>query len=165
VFTVGTYISSLNGNLEKNTEKLIRNLKAIINYHYYNEIDILDFSVFIQPFKLSVMMFSMDREANEVFYQGNDSSIFARSLDLLGEIEYLQLSDDKLDEFWEFYEQNDEELSTSEEQTIAEWFVACWDKAGGRRISLPAYLVFHDDVKSFDLHRNKWISDDEKWSD
>ncbi|WHY01336.1 hypothetical protein [Neobacillus sp. DY30] len=165
MFTVETYINSLKDNLEKNTEKLIQNLKAIINYNYYNEIDLLDFSVFMQPFELSIMMFSMDKEANEVFYQGNDSSIYAGSLKLLGEIEYHQLPDNKSDEFWGFYEQNDEVISTSEEQTIVEWFVACWDKAGGHSFTLPAYLVFHDDVKSFDLHRNKWISDDEKWSD
>ncbi|SES46312.1 hypothetical protein SAMN05518872_1263 [Psychrobacillus sp. OK032] len=165
LFTIEKYISSLKENLEKNSDKLIRNIREILGFKYYNEIDLLDFSVFIQPFDLSIMMFSMDREANEVFYEGNDSSIFAGSHELLGDMQYYELPNDKSDEFWEFHEQNDEIISKAEEQAIVEWFVACWNKVDGLSIKLPTYFGFHDDDKSFDLHKNKWNSDEEKWFD
>ncbi|MFP3415711.1 hypothetical protein SB773_30140, partial [Bacillus sp. SIMBA_074] len=68
MFTTENYISTLKINLEKNSVNLIKNIKEILDLNYYNEIEILDFTVFIQPFELSIMMFSMDKEANEVFY-------------------------------------------------------------------------------------------------
>ncbi|MGE7667144.1 hypothetical protein ACQKMN_15665 [Ureibacillus composti] len=165
MFTTETYINSLKENLQKNADKLIGNIKETINFNYFNEIDLLDFCVYIQPFELAVMMFSMDREANEVFYEGDDNSIFAGSYELLGDIVYYNLSDDESDDFWEFYEQNDEVLSNAETQAVMEWFITCWDRAKGKNLKLPAYFCFHDDVKSFDLHKNKWISDEEKWSE
>jgi hypothetical protein len=164
LFTPENYISTLKANLDKNSEKLIRNIGEILNLNYYKGIDLLDFSAFIQPFDLSIMMYSMDNEANEVFYEGNDSRIFAGSQELLEDIEYFTLPDDKSDEFWEFYEQNDKIISNAEEQTIVEWFVDCWKKAEGKSIKLPVYFSFHDDIKSFDLIKNKWVTDDEKWS-
>jgi hypothetical protein len=164
VFTIEKYNSSLKENLQIYSDKLIRNIRETLNYNYFNGIDLLDFSIFTQPFDLSIMMFSMDREANEVFYEGKDSSIFAGSHEILGDIEYYNLPDDKSDEFWEFYEKNDEVISKAEQEAIEEWFVACWNKADGQSIKLPAYFCFHDDDKSFDLHKNKWISDEEKWS-
>jgi len=45
----------------------------------------------------------MDKEANEVFYEGNDTSIFAGSVKVLPEVEYYQLNDDQLDAFFDFY--------------------------------------------------------------
>lgn len=42
------------------------------------------------------------------------------------------------------------------------WFVDCWKKAEGESIKLPVYFCFHDDIKSFDLIKNKWVTDDEK---
>lgn len=50
---------------------------------YFSEIDLLDFTAFIEPtnFEISIGMFSMDREANEVFYEGNDTTVFAGSVD------------------------------------------------------------------------------------
>lgn len=165
LFTKDKYISSVKENLEKNTERLIQNIREILGFNYYNEIELLDFTFCIQSFNLSIMMFSMDREANEVFYGGNDGSVFAGSHELLEDIQYYNLSYDKSDEFWEFYEQNDEIIFRDEEKIIVEWFVDCWSKAKGESIKLPAYCGFHDANKSFDLHKNKWTSDEEKWSD
>ncbi|MBM7702145.1 hypothetical protein JOC83_000971 [Bacillus iocasae] len=31
-------------------------------------------------------------------------------------------------------------------------------------MKLPAYFVFHDDDKSYDLKSNQWVDDEEKWS-
>ncbi|MDP1420178.1 hypothetical protein Q8G35_17715 [Peribacillus simplex] len=34
----------------------------------------------------------------------------------------------------------------------------------GQAIKLPAYFSLHDDYESFDLKKNQWVTDDEKWS-
>ncbi|PEY39452.1 hypothetical protein CN354_08570 [Bacillus cereus] len=165
LFTKDTYISSVKENLETNSERLIHNIREILKFNYYSKIELVDFMIFIGSFDLSIMMFSMNREASEVFYEGNDSSVFAGSHELLERISYYNLSYDKSDEFWEFYEQNDEIISEDEEKIIVEWFIDCWNKANGRSIKLPAYCGFHDANKSFDLQKNKWVSDEGKWWD
>ncbi|MED4750816.1 hypothetical protein [Brevibacillus choshinensis] len=155
MFTIEKYIDSIKENLQKNSDTLVENIKQILDFQFYNEIELLDFEAFNQPFNLSIMMFSMDRQANEVFYEGKDNNVFSGSHQLLQGVEYYNLPDDKSNEFWEFYEQSEEELSKGEEQLIVDWFVECWNKANGSSIKFPAYFVFHDDIKSLDLHKNK----------
>ncbi|WP_180260024.1 hypothetical protein [Bacillus cereus] len=43
-----------------------------IQFNFYKVIDILGFAVFVQLFEMSLFMFSMDGEANEVFYKAED---------------------------------------------------------------------------------------------
>lgn len=80
-----------------------------MTYNFSNDIDLLDFSAFIEPtrFELSIRLFSMDKECNEVFNEGNDKNLFAGSLEILPEVEYHQLDDSQLNNF---YEQNEETL-------------------------------------------------------
>ncbi|MFS0603976.1 hypothetical protein [Peribacillus frigoritolerans] len=48
----------------------------------------------------------MDREANEVFYEDNDT-VFAGSVDVIPDVTYYQLIDNSLDDFLDnFYEEN-----------------------------------------------------------
>lgn len=165
LFTVESYICSLKERLYKNEDKLIDNIKEIHTFHYYEGIDLLDIGVFIQPFDLSIRMFSMDDEANEVFYEGNNPALFSGSHELLEEMEYYDLADEHSDEFWDFYEANEEEIAAAEKELISNWFISCWNKAGDGGIKLPVYLDFHDDIESFDLKKNKWIDSEDKWSD
>ncbi|ANE46314.1 hypothetical protein SY83_08520 [Paenibacillus swuensis] len=166
MFTVDNYIGSVKTNLEKQSDLLVSNLKRIFAYNFSTDIELLDFSAFIEPtrFELSIRMFSMDKEANEVFYGGNDTTVFAGSEEILPEIEYHQLNDGQLDDFFEFYEQNEETLFPQEQKVFTDWFSQCWKKAGGASLNLPSYFVFHDDYKSYDLNNNEWIDDEEKWS-
>lgn len=166
MFTVDHYIGSIKTNLEKQSGLLVRNLKNITAYNFSSDIDLLDFSAFIEPtrFELSIMMFSMDKEANEVFYEGNDTSVFAGSEEILPEVEYHQLNESQLNDFFEFYEQNEETLVPQEQEVFTDWFRQCWEEAGGTSLNLPSYFVFHDDYKSYDLKNHKWIDDEEKWS-
>lgn len=164
LFTVESYISSLKERLYKNEDKLIDNIKEVHTFHYYEGIDLLEIEAFIQPFDLSIRMFSMDDEANEVFYEGNDHTVFSGSHELLEEMEYYNLADERSDEFWEFYEANEEEISAAERELITDWFISCWNKASDNDINLPVYLNFHDDIESFDLNEDKWIDSEEKWS-
>jgi len=166
MFSVDTYISSIKANLAKQSDLLVSNLKNIVAYNFSPNIDLLDFSAFIEPtrFEFSIMMFTMDQDANEVFYEGSDKTIFAGSAEVLPEVEYYQLTDSQLEDFFNFYEQNEETIMPEEQKAFTNWFSTCWTKAGGQALQLPSYFVFHDDYKSFDLKGNQWIDDDEKWS-
>ena len=46
---VDEYIRSIKGNLEKESESLVVNLKNIVTYNFSPEIDLLDFSSSIDP--------------------------------------------------------------------------------------------------------------------
>lgn len=76
MFTIENYTNSLKKGLEEKSDDLIRNIKETLQFNYYEGIDILDFTAFVQSFEMSVVMFSMDRGANEVFCEGKDSSVF-----------------------------------------------------------------------------------------
>lgn len=161
--TKETYITSLKENLQKNSPKLVEKIKKILAFHYYNEVDLVDFTFYTSPFEYSIKMFSMDRESNEVLYNGNDHRIFAGSYELMKDIEYYDIPEGNSHKFWRFYEQNAEELSKDATQAFKEWFVACWNKANGSTLTLPAYICFEENDKSFDLQTNKWVSYEEKW--
>lgn len=166
MFTAVNYIDSIRTNLEKQSELLVGNLKSVFAYNLSSDIDLLDFSAFIEPtrFELSITMFSMNQEGNEVFDEGNDPAVFAGSEEVLSEVEYYQVNSSRLDAFFDFYEQNEDTLMPQEQKVFIEWFRQCWEKAGGPSIELPSYFVFSDDNKSYDLKNSQWIDDEEKWS-
>jgi len=167
VFTVKSYSQSLKSNLENHSQILIEKLKEIQTFTFSTEIDLIDFTAFIEPtnFELSITMFSMDEDANEVFDEGTDSTVFAGSVDILEDVIYHQVPETQEDTFDDFYEENGEELEEVEKQIFANWFSACWKKANGQAFSLPAYFCTHDDDSSFDLQKNVWIPDEEKWAE
>ncbi|OIJ20706.1 hypothetical protein BKP45_08670 [Anaerobacillus alkalidiazotrophicus] len=167
MFTVDQYISSIKANLEKHSDVLVANLKNIFTYNFFSEIDLLDFTAFIEPtnFEISIRMFSMDKEANEVFYEGNDTTVLAGSVDVIPDIKYYQLNDNLLDDFIDnFYEENYPAISELEQKAFIDWFSENWKKSGGNILNLPSFFVFHDDIKSYDLKSNQWVDDDDKWS-
>ncbi|AMO86766.1 hypothetical protein SOLI23_14665 [Solibacillus silvestris] len=49
-------------------------------------------------------------------------------------------------DFYDFYKQNEEEYIIKEQQLITEWFIECWNKAGGKEFNLPVYFGFHDET-------------------
>lgn len=71
MLTVDNYIDSIKANLEKHSDLLVGNLKNIITYHYFSEIDLLDFTAFIETttFEISIRMFSMDRGFSNLVFQ------------------------------------------------------------------------------------------------
>ncbi|PDZ02200.1 hypothetical protein COE20_12375 [Bacillus cereus] len=165
MFTIENYKNSLIKGLETKSSDLIARLKATTQFTYYKEIDLLDFTAFVQSFELSIVMFSMDGDANEVFYEGTDEGIFSGSYNVMDDVTYYTFSDEESDEFWDFYEKNDEKLSEIEMKVIVEWFATCWNKAGGKNVTLLSYFSFHDYDECYDLHNGKWISDGDKWFD
>lgn len=163
LLTIENYIHTVKENLVLHSEPLTERLRKTLQFNYDTEIDLLDYTAFIQPHELSIMMFSMDRDANEVFGEVDDSDIFAGSYEVMEDISYFEVSDE--DAFWTFYEENDEAISNLEMEAIVEWFKGCWKEAGGENVKLPAYFTFHDVDACFDLVNHKWISDEDKWFD
>lgn len=165
MFSIDSYIALIQSNLEKHTATLVEELQKIISYKFDVAVDLLDFSTFTEPtrFEISIMMFSMNKDANEVFGEDITPNSFAGSVEVLSNASYYHLQDNQRDIFWDFYEQNDEELVIKEQQIFTEWFVECWDKAGGKEFNLPAYFGFHDETPSYDLQNSKFVEDEEKW--
>lgn len=166
MLTIDNYTNTIKNNLELNSYKLIEKLTEIHSLNFYSEVKLLDFSASLEPtrYELSIIMYSMDKEANEVFYEGDDSKVFADSINVLEDIVYYQELTDQSDMFLEFYEQNEDEIIIAEQEVIKNWFVECWKKVNGKEVKLPSYLSFHDEYKSYDLMNNKWIIEDEMWS-
>ncbi|UTR12716.1 hypothetical protein MM300_10765 [Evansella sp. LMS18] len=166
MFSVESYIRSIKTNLDKQSDLLTENLKKVFAYNFSPKTDLLEFSAFMEPtrFEIAIRMFSMDKEANEVFDNGTDSTVFAGSIDVLPEVVYYQLNENQLNDFFDFYEENEEKVVQQEQKAVADWFRGCWEKAGGDKINLPSYFIFPDDYKSYDLKNNQWIDDEEKWS-
>ena len=164
-YTVADYIKSVEGNLEANSDALIAKLKEVQTYNFHSEVELLDFVAERNDFYLSITMFSMDRVANEVFYEGKDSGIFSGSEGMVEDVPFSIVLGNEIDDFWHFYEQNDEELDALEKQAITKWFAECWEKANGQAIELPSYFCFQDEYESFDLKKREQISNDEKWAE
>ncbi|MFE8065009.1 hypothetical protein DUD79_27095 [Priestia aryabhattai] len=57
------------------------------------------------------------------------------------------------------------QLFEVEIKTIVEWCADCWNKADGKSITSPDNFSFHDYDPCYDLHKDKWISDGDKWND
>ncbi|PET68548.1 hypothetical protein CN533_25650 [Priestia megaterium] len=55
------------------------------------------------------------------------------------------------------------QLFEVETKTIVEWFADCWNKTDGKSITSPANFSFHDYDPCYDLHKDKWITDGDKW--
>lgn len=165
MFTTADYIASINTNLMKQSDFVVAALKKVLSYSFDSAIDLLDFSTFLDPtrFELSIRLFSMDFDANEVFGDMNNASIFAGSMELLSTSTYHQVENHLLHDFFDFYEQHEEQLVMQEQQAFVDWFSACWRQAGGQAFHLPAYFGFHDETNSYDLQNERFVEDEEKW--
>ena len=164
VYTVESYIKSVEKNLAANSETLISNMKELQTYTIYSKVELLDFIAFIVDDELSISVFSMDRQANEVFKKGKDADVFSGSREMIENVEYNRLFGDQNNEFWEFYDENEEAIELAEKQAVAAWVADCWKKANGQAIKLPAYFSLDDDDdESYDLNKNQWVDDEEKW--
>lgn len=165
MFSIENYIASVQTNLEKSTPILVKELQKIVSYKFHDAVELVDFAAFTDPtrFELSIRMFSMDNNANEVFCEQITPTSFAGSVEVLASTSYYDLLDSQQESFWDFYEQNDEQLASKEQQIFTEWFAECWAKAGGKQFNLPAYFGFHDEGSSYDLQKAKYVEDEEKW--
>lgn len=165
MFTIESYSASIQANLEKNKAALVEQLQKVLSYQFDPAVDLLDYTAFIEPtrFELSIRMFSIDKDANEVFGDNVSLINFAGSAELVSDVSYFHLQEEQSDNFDDFYEQNDEELANKEQQIFTEWFAQCWEKAGGNAFNLPSYFGFHDETNSYDLQNARFVEDEDKW--
>ncbi|MDO5577067.1 MAG: hypothetical protein Q4F84_08305, partial [Fibrobacter sp.] len=93
MFSIDNYITSIQTNLEKHSTILVKELQKIISYKFDDTVDLVDFSAFTDPtrFELSIMMFSMDTDANEVFGEDITPNSFAGSVEVLASTPYYHL--------------------------------------------------------------------------
>lgn len=101
VFSIDSYSTSIKSNLEKHTDIVVEGLQKIISYKFDAAVDLLDFSTFIEPtrFEMSIRMFSMDKDANEVFGEDTTPNNFAGSVEVISVVPYYQLQDNQLNVF------------------------------------------------------------------
>lgn len=164
MFTVAEYLASIQANLAPHTEKLVNQLKTLTASTFAADVELLDFAAFIEPLshEVSITLFSMDQDANEVFEEEGTPG-FAGSKSVLDEIVYMDVPDDQSEAFDVFYEEQEETLFEEEQRMIGEWFRGCFEQAGGATIELPCYFGVHDEGETLDLKRNVWIDEEEKW--
>ncbi|MER2106891.1 MAG: hypothetical protein ABS949_08115 [Solibacillus sp.] len=164
MFSTEQYLTAITSCLDKKTNQVIQTLQDVFTHPFAPDVELLDFSTFIDPirFEFTVMMFSMDKNAGEVFTE--ETELFAGSLEIVQDASYYELDQPLHDAFFDFYEENGEELEQAEQEVFAAWFAACWEQAGGTAFSLPTYFGFHDAGMSYDLQHARFIDDSEKWA-
>ncbi|MFP3727462.1 hypothetical protein U8V72_19975 [Priestia filamentosa] len=162
--TIRNYTQALEQSLKQSKPVLISKLKEISGFKFFKDIDLLEFNFQVYATDFQLMLYSMDKEANEVFYEGNDKNIFSGSDTVLEETEYLFLTDEELDTFDDSLFEHDEELAKIQEETVVTWFMSCWNEAIGTKFPLPVYVGITDAESCYDIQNNKWISDEDKWA-
>lgn len=165
MFTVTEYLASIRTNLAPHTETLVNQLKTVAELTFAADVELLDFAAFIEPLshEVSITLFSMDRDANEVFEEEGTQG-FAGSRSVLDEIVFMDVPDDQSEAFDAFYEEHEETLLEEEQRLIGEWFRTCFEQAGGAAVELPCYFGVHDEGQTLDLKRNVWMDEEEKWN-
>ncbi|VWX38665.1 hypothetical protein [Exiguobacterium oxidotolerans] len=164
MFTVEKHLETIKSNLEQQSAVLVNNLREVVGYTFAADVELLDFSAFIEHgnHELSIMFFSMDRDANEVFQEPGKSG-FAGSTSVLEEMTYYHVAKEHMGAFDDFYEAHDEILFEQEQHVFGEWFSTCWQEAGGDSVKLPAYFGVHDETEALDLKQRHWVDAEEKW--
>jgi hypothetical protein len=123
--------------------------------NYNPEIKILKFELFIEPtrFEIEIMMFSMDKEGNEIFNKKKEQrKYFSGSIKIGKKAYYLKRFESEKEE--EIYNENYNEV----EKDIIAWFIDCWNKSNCKKVKLPCYIGIHDDSNLFDLKNLKWTN-------
>lgn len=55
-----------------------------------------------------------------------------------------------------------ESVGNEMDKMFVDWLARNWKKAGGDSVKYPTFIRFHDDIRSFDISKMGWISDEEK---
>lgn len=63
------YENKMKDNLQDYTDKLIQNLSCVFQKRFFSEVELLDFSVFDRDVDFSIQMYSMNRDAAEIFFR------------------------------------------------------------------------------------------------
>ncbi|WP_078378654.1 hypothetical protein [Sutcliffiella halmapala] len=168
MLTINNYLQDITQELtnqeQTNQEQtLIAILKTKLQQSFHPDVKQIEFTFTTEPTnqELTITLFKMDNEANEVFEVG--SSGIEGAEEILEDISYYPSPADQ-EEIDQFYEQNDLELEAKEQKAIITWFEKCFHKAVPVTFTLPAYATFHDAQESLNLHSSQWMDIEERWS-
>ncbi|GER89004.1 hypothetical protein KDW_31660 [Dictyobacter vulcani] len=152
------YTQWIRSLLEKLEPALESQLQTIVTARFHPHVVLLDTEVFPDGLREGVplRMFLLDAHNSEVFH--HDATFFLpSSIGLLEAVK--EVIPPSEEDRQKLYEEAGVETIEIEMSTLIEWFVACWMRAGGQHVTLPAYICRHDDQESFDLHQMKWVAD------
>lgn len=163
MFRIDEYIASVSVNLSEKNELLLDYLRKINELEMSEDVKQLLFTLYIEPsrFELTFVLFAYDNHANEVMRIFEDGK-FVSSVSSQ-DIPYFSLFDSEVNQYEEFYEENEWKIYTKEQEVFFSWFLANWKSVIHGRNPIPMYLHIHDEEQLLDLKKEKWISSEELW--
>ena len=159
MFFLQNFEYDIKNNLTKFSNTFINKLNNISQLKFNTEVDLIDFVIFIEPtrFEVDIMMFSMDKEGNQVFNERKSQDYFADSIEIISELQFY--FDESILENEEFLEKADEIVT----KVIIDWFTSCREQSTCENIKLPVFVSVDDCLESYDLKKHKWIQIKEKY--
>ena len=135
---------------------LIPVLSRLAAYKFPAPVVAVDFEVFSDSFtsQFPARAFFMDNSNSEHFVYVDGKATYPSPVD--PELIALDCvySQDLEDEFVAQESELDPWNIATEE--FIPWFSACWDRAGGRSLSLAATISHHDSIREFNLQSGSW---------
>lgn len=130
---------------------LISKLKSFNTLNFHPKVEKLHCEVFQAESTMSIRVFLMDAELNEVFNSEGEQFVQS-SISLVKDITFYP-SSDKLDDL---YDNHEVEIEKACVEAIVGWFAMCFAKSAPT-INLPVFIQHHDSNQAFDLQSQAWI--------
>lgn len=141
--------------IEQFRPALVKQLHTLVTTEPPPEVKILSFVIFPYWDKFPVRVFAMDDQSpDEVYFEPPFSDGILEEAGAL-------VPRGAIDQ--DVYENADVDTLKTGARVLAEWFGECWQEAGGRETTLPAYIGYHDQPELYDLNLKKWVDESEVW--
>lgn len=163
MFRIDEYIASIADNLAEKNGLLMAYLRKIDDLAISTDVKNLIFTLYIEPsrFELTFVLFSYDNCANEVSGISEDGKLVSSVSSQ--DMPYFSLSGSVVNQYEDFYEENEWEIYTKEQEVFFSWFLANWKSGIHGQNPIPVYLQIHDEEQILDLKNEKRISSEEIW--
>ncbi|WP_345955108.1 hypothetical protein [Mucilaginibacter sp. PAMB04168] len=147
------HLETISQELVTDLNSVARGDYSLYKHHTPNDIYLIDIEIFADGYRPVVYL--MDQDETQLGFKPllasyPDGVLSGYDYDL--DYDSYDLSDQEIDDFYE-----------KQKDLFINWFIQCWAKVDNSGLTKPVYLMMHDDAESFDLRRNKWANDDEKW--
>lgn len=139
--------------LEEIYPLLQQNLKPIIETVIQNEYFFVEFEIDVEKYSIQFRSYDTENEVIDEFYILDEKGILGGKDLLLNDEEYDE-HPEQLKLYDAFYSQLDVKF--------LDWFVSAWQSVHGNQINIEAYFGFKDDLRTFNLITQKWISKEDR---
>lgn len=141
--------------IEKFTPKLVTALRKTIATKVPGAVKVLVFEMQSDWEGFPVHSFAMDDESpDEIYFKKPFSGpVLSKVGDLIPE--------GTIDQ--DGYEESGVATFETGACVLAEWFGECWQTAGGKAFSIPAYIHHHGRSQYFDLRAGRWVREEDIW--